>query len=75
MPLDPTQRYRQWLGFVFLVGLAALDIPAIGWEIFIRHGQDPGVFSACFVVTSIILVGPLGIKVVARGNGNGKDSP
>lgn len=69
--VDPTQRYRQWLGLVFLVALAALDIPVIGWEVFVRHGADPGVFSAAFVITSLILVGPLGVKIVRS---NGKDS-
>jgi hypothetical protein len=67
---DPTEKLRQWTGALFLIGLAALDIPAIGWEIFVRHGTDPGVFSAAFVITSIILVGPLGIRIVRR-NGNG----
>lgn len=55
---------------MFLIGLAVLDVPAIGWEIFIRHGVDPGAISAMFVITSVILVGPLGIRVVKK---NGDD--
>jgi hypothetical protein len=67
---DPTERVRQWTGAIFLAGLAALDIPAMGWEFFIRHGEDPGVISAIFVIATIVLAGPVGIRIVRDRGGD-----
>lgn len=71
MTADPTERYRQWLGFVLLSGLTLIVLVVVPWELIVRHGQDPGVWSATVVLISIILLGPLGIKIT-RSNSNGK---
>lgn len=73
MTTDPTERYRQWLGLLLLVGLTATVLVVVPWELLVRHGQDPGVWSAVVVLIGIILVGPLGIKIVRNGNRNGKE--
>lgn len=61
---------RQWTGALFLAALAAVDVVAIVVELIYRHGRDPGVDSAIVVIATIVLAGPVGIKIVRdRGNG------
>lgn len=68
LAIDPTERPRQWLGFVLLVGLVVIVLVVTPWEFIIRHGEDPGVWSGCLVLISIVLIGPVGIKIVSRGS-------
>lgn len=71
MATDPTERARQWLGVAFLGALAAVDVVAIIVELIYRHGVDPGGDSLIVAITTIVLAGPVGIKIVKdRGNGN-----
>lgn len=63
---------------MFLVGLVVITLPTIAWELVIRHADDWGVWSGCLVLTSIILVGPVGVKIFPkqrsdpRENGDGR---
>lgn len=68
---DPTEKFKQWTSAVFLAALAALDIPVIIWEFVVRKGNDPGIISAAFVIVTVVLAGPVGIRIVRNGNGNG----
>jgi hypothetical protein len=63
---DPTERAKQWLGFVLLVGLTGIVLVAVAVELLLRHGDDPGVWSGCLVLISIILIGPVGIRIVSK---------
>lgn len=74
MGTDPTERPRQWLGFAFLCGLAVITLPTLAWELVIRRAHDPGVWSGCLVLTSIILIGPVGIKIVQLRRGDPSDN-
>jgi hypothetical protein len=67
---DPTEKFRQWTGALFLGGLAVADLVAIVVEVIFRHGTDPGVDSIIVVIATIVLAGPVGIKIVRdRGTG------
>lgn len=67
LAIDPTERPRQWLGFILLVGLVAIVLTVLPIEFLVRHGDDPGVWSGCLVLISIVLIGPVGIRIVSRG--------
>lgn len=68
---DPTEKFKQWTSALFLAGLAALDIPILIWEFVVRKGNDPGIISAAFVIVTVVLAGPVGIRIVRNGGGNG----
>lgn len=72
MANDPTERAKQWLGFLLLCGLTAIVLVAVAVELLFRRGaEDFGVWSGCLVLISVILVGPVGIRIVSKRSGPG----
>lgn len=74
LAVDPTERPRQWLGFTLLAGLVVIILVTIPWEFIVRRGQDPGVWTGCLVLISIVLIGPVGVRLVTKRGGDRDDN-